>query len=191
LSHVDPNELSLLRQRHPEFLEKLFSEVNPYLFKFLASRKILAERAEDLVFDSWSVFFEKLENFQGQSSIRTFITGILINKIHEGDRAARKLQLEEDPEELMNSYFTPDGWWKQPPRNPKNLLAQREASQMIQECLEGLSGSQKDAFLLREYHEEESSEICKILGVTVTHLGVLLHRAKDKLRQCLEGRTSV
>jgi RNA polymerase sigma-70 factor (ECF subfamily) len=42
------------------------------------------------------------------------------------------------------------------------------------------------AFTLREVEGLESNEICKILDVTRTNLGVLLHRARTWLRRCLE-----
>ncbi len=44
------------------------------------------------------------------------------------------------------------------------------------------------AFILREVQEFESKEICKILEVTVTNLGVLLYRARNRLRECLEAK---
>jgi RNA polymerase sigma-70 factor (ECF subfamily) len=33
----------------------------------------------------------------------------------------------------------------------------------------------------------EAEEICKILDVTATNMGVLMHRARIRLRECLEG----
>ncbi len=58
----------------------------------------------------------------------------------------------------------------------------------IEECLEGLPTKQRMAFILREVQELESKEVCKILEVTVTNLGVLLYRARNRLRECLEAK---
>ncbi len=44
------------------------------------------------------------------------------------------------------------------------------------------------AFLLREVEELDTEEICNILEVTRTNLGVLLHRARTRLRECLEAK---
>ena len=44
------------------------------------------------------------------------------------------------------------------------------------------------AFILREVQELESEEVCKILDVTLTNLGVLLSRARNRLRECLEKK---
>ena len=44
------------------------------------------------------------------------------------------------------------------------------------------------AFVLREVEDLSTVEICKILDVTRTNLGVLLYRARNRLRECLESK---
>ena len=44
------------------------------------------------------------------------------------------------------------------------------------------------AFVLREVQGYATDEICKILSVTVTNLGVMLYRARNRLRECLEAK---
>jgi RNA polymerase sigma-70 factor (ECF subfamily) len=41
-------------------------------------------------------------------------------------------------------------------------------------------------FLMREHLGVETKEICKELGVTSTHAWVLLYRARQALRECLQ-----
>ncbi len=43
-------------------------------------------------------------------------------------------------------------------------------------------------FTLREMDDIELDEICRLLGLTQTNLGVILHRARKQLRNCLAGR---
>ena len=47
---------------------------------------------------------------------------------------------------------------------------------------------QRMAFVLREVRELTTEEICKILEVTSTNLGVLLQGGRNRLRECLENR---
>jgi RNA polymerase sigma-70 factor (ECF subfamily) len=54
--------------------------------------------------------------------------------------------------------------------------------------LEGFPTQQRTAFALREVEGLVSEEICKILNVTRTNLGVLMFRARNRLRECLEAR---
>jgi len=41
--------------------------------------------------------------------------------------------------------------------------------------------------MLREFIELESHEICDAVGISVTNLNVTLHRARLRLRTCLEN----
>lgn len=44
-----------------------------------------------------------------------------------------------------------------------------------------------DAFSLRELEDQDTAAICKSLGITETNLWVMLHRARLRLRGCLES----
>jgi RNA polymerase sigma-70 factor (ECF subfamily) len=183
--------LQLLKKRDKPFLEKLFLEVNPYLVRVSLANGIEADQAKDLIHQTWETFFINLEKFEGRSQIRTFLCGILFNKIREHRRLEKRFVYEEDSEKFMNHAFTPDGWWKVPPSDPCRIAELKETSEFVKECIEGLSEQQMTAFIMKEVEEEESESICNFMGVNVSHLRVLLFRAKDKLRTCLEGKVSV
>lgn len=189
--YIDEKTFKLLKEREPIFLKQLFIEVNPFLIRVCVANAIYNERADDVIHQTWETFFFNLEKFEGRSQIRTFICGILFNKIREHRREQGKIQYEDDSERVMSHAFTPDGWWKTTLHSPDRLVELRQSSEMIKDCLEGLSEQQKAAFVMKAVEGENSDEICNILGVNVSHLRVLLFRAKDKLRKCLEGRISV
>jgi RNA polymerase sigma factor (sigma-70 family) len=186
---IDSEIISLLKGRDPVYLKTLFLEVNPFLMRVCISNSIYDENAHDVIHQTWETFFTNLEKFEGRSQIRTFICGILFNKIREHRRQQGKTHYEEDSERVMSHAFTVDGWWSVIPHSPERIIELRQSSDLIQECLEGLSEQQKTAFIMKEVDEENSEKICNIMGVNVTHLRVLLFRAKDKLRKCLEGHT--
>ena len=58
----------------------------------------------------------------------------------------------------------------------------------LDDCLEALADRRRSAFVLREVEELPTDEICKILEVTPNNLGVLLFRARNGLRECLEAK---
>ena len=188
---IDSQQILLLKQRDPQFLKNLFENTNPYLFKLLGSQKVFGEAAEELIQETWRVFFESLDHFEGRSQIRTYISGILINKLREHRRFYQKMTSEEDSEKIYEQSFTSEGWWKKEPADPHQLLQSSELLKFIEECLEGLSDSQREAFVLKEVEQELSHNICNILNITVTHLGVLIFRSKEKLRLCMEGKLEV
>ena len=57
----------------------------------------------------------------------------------------------------------------------------------IDRCLEEAPLAQRLAFVLRDVEELTTAEICKILEVTSTNLGVMLYRVRNRLRNCLEA----
>jgi RNA polymerase sigma-70 factor (ECF subfamily) len=183
-----PEDLELLKSRDQKFLAALFLKTNPVLLRVLATNGVFSEIAEDLVHQTWERFFTNLDKFEGRSSLQTFICGILLNKIREHRRAMGKIVFDEDSETVMARSFTADGWWNVESPDPSRLVQSSQLSQLIAECLEGLTELQKAAFVLKEVEEEDSKEICNVLSITVSNLRVLIFRAKDKLRQCLEGK---
>lgn len=180
--------LILLRSRDAEFLKAVFKEVNPYLVRICLANGIFGDDVMELVHQAWEKFFINLDQFKGQSQIRTFICGILFNKIREFRRFQKRMVPEEDMQKVMDDAFTTDGWWKVAPVDPYKMLERQQTTEFVKECLDGLTEQQMSAFVMREVEEEESEDICHKMGVTGANLRVLLFRAKDKLRKCLEGK---
>lgn len=178
----------LLKRRDPQFLEASFKEINPYLSRVCFANGYSRNEVNELIQQTWEQFFLNLDKFEGRSELRTFVCGILLNKIHEYRRLQKRFIFEEDTERFMNEAFTADGWWKNPPSDPSHLLECKQITAFVKDCLDHLTEQQKAAFLLKEIEDENSTRICNILGVTVTHLRVLLFRAKEKLRRCLDGK---
>lgn len=188
LKDINHNELlQLIRSRDAETLRLLFSDLNPILIKIAYANQIFKPHTEDLIHQTWHKFFENFEAFEGRSSLSTFITGILINKIREHRRAEKKYVYEEDGEKIYSQSFTSDGWWIVEPTSPDAWIESLEIKNMIESCLDGLTEQQKTAFVLKEIEEESSENICNYLDISVSNLRVLIFRAKDKLKSCIQG----
>ena len=78
--------------------------------------------------------------------------------------------------------------WMGPPLSVDAEVYAAEVRQGIDGCLDRVPTNQRMAFNLREIEGMDTEEICKILEVTRTNLGVLLHRVRNRLRECLEAR---
>jgi RNA polymerase sigma-70 factor (ECF subfamily) len=180
--------LALLKGRDREFLDKLFREVNPYLNRVCMANGIGQEDVSELIHQTWEKFFSNLEKFEGRSRISTFICGILFNKIREHRRLQKRFVFEEESQTFMDQAFTPDGWWKNAPSDPYRITESKQTAELIRDCLEGLTEQQITAFVMKEVEEETAEEICHVLDVNISHLRVLIFRAKDKIRKCLEGK---
>ena len=128
----------------------------------------------------------KVENFQGRSHIRTYLFGIMYNKIKELWRSNKKYTQEDDMEQI--NFFDPHGEYLTVPLDPSNWMESNEFLIILEEELQKLPSNQRIAFSLKEIQGETTEEICNIMDITSTNLGVLIYRAKLSLRKRLEDR---
>lgn len=143
--------------------------------------------AEDVVQSVFAAYLSAPGKFEGRSSLKTYLFGILYNKAREAGRL-RGRELATDPgDAIFEGGFASGGHWLPGmPKGPDDEAASAELAVQLAECLEGLPAEQRAAFLLKEVEREPSSAVCNVLGVSATHLRVLLFRARVKLRSCLE-----
>jgi len=57
---------------------------------------------------------------------------------------------------------------------------------VLEACLEKLPEKTARVFMMREWLELDTEEICKELGLTASNLWVVLYRARLRLRECLD-----
>ncbi len=72
--------------------------------------------------------------------------------------------------------------------NPEGAVHNQQFWRVFEACLDHLPGQQARLFMMREFVEMETPEICRTLDITVSNLNVSLHRARLRLRECLEDR---
>ena len=95
----------------------------------------------------------------------------------------------EDGVDLDELLFQPSGHWREMPEDwgdPEAALRQLDFMRVLEACVEQLPGQQGRLFMMREWLELDTEEICKLLAITPTNLWVMLHRARLRLRECLQ-----
>lgn len=150
--------------------------------------------AEDAVSETLVAALAKPQSFGNRSQLRTWLVGILKHKIIDLLRLQkREVTLAADEgdggEELEALAFRADGHYVQQPAdwgNPEQDLGSRQFMAVLEACTEKLPPAMGRVFLMREWLELSSDEICKELQLTPTNLYVQLHRARLRLRECLE-----
>jgi RNA polymerase sigma-70 factor (ECF subfamily) len=166
-----------------------------HLLKFAVLQVRDRAAAEDLVQDTFAAAIAALERFEGRSSLRTWMTRILLNKIADHLRASgREFSIDahagEDAESI-DAFFQANGRYVEAPQaweNPDEALSQSEFFEVLQNCTGSLSATAARVFLLREMMGHTVEEICKELGISESNCSVLLHRSRIRLRACLEKK---
>lgn len=167
-----------------------------YLLKFALLQVPRKEVAEDIVQDVLMAAMKGAGGFSGRSSVRTWLTAILANKIVDyWRRAPREVSIEAlgeaDGADSVEAMFRENGGFVSVPqawRNPEDSLTDKRFFETLQSCLGRLPESGRRVFLLRELMGLSIEEICTQLDLSATNCSVLLHRARMRLRSCLEDR---
>ena len=182
------DEVSRVRRRDQEALEAIARKVAPRLLRAARAAGLPPEAAEDAVQSVFLLFITKANQYDGRASVQTWLFGMLFNKIAEWRRATAREQAAVDIEAIMDARFDRQGNWVRPPRMPDADAAADQLLRWLDKCLEALPERRRSAFVLREIEQLQADEICKILEVSRNNLGVLLFRARNAVRECLETK---
>lgn len=188
MSKLDQGLLDRLRRRDPEALRAVVDEHARRLYRAARGMGFTVEEAEDLSQDVLVTFIESLDRFEGRARITTWLFGILHHKAQERHRSRARDELNDSIDAVFEAQFDTRGNWIRPPTAPDRAVSAQQAREAIRECLDGLPPLQREVFHLRQVEELSAAEAGNVLAQTVTYIGVLLHRARMRLRACLEGK---
>lgn len=171
-----------------------------YLFNYAMVRVNDAEKAEDLVQETFLAGLKGKDRFRGESTEQTWLTSILKRKIidlYRKQYSSRETSMDahgKDPDDgaFYRSEDPFKGHWQEGkgPHShsllPEGKLEEEELAGYIRQCIEALPPQLAAAFIMKMIDEEDSEQICKELGITPSNLWVMLHRARLRMRDCLQ-----
>jgi RNA polymerase sigma-70 factor (ECF subfamily) len=168
--------------------------LRPQLLRFARTQLRNDAWAEDAVSESMIAALERPAAFAGQAQLKSWLIGILkhklVDQLRRNTREATIL-VGEDGEDLDDEMFLPDGHWREAPQDwgdPDAVCSRKEFFEVLQACCDHLPPVQARVFMMREWLELDSGEICTKLEITAGNLWVILHRARLRLRDCLQAR---
>lgn len=168
------------------------------MLKFATLQLSDAHLAEDAVQEALIGALKNVRSFGGRAALKTWVFAILKNKIadtlRQRQRLAEASQLlhQDEEDEDFSELFDARSFWQADERpaawgDPEAAMRGQQFWQVFETCLEHLPGQQARVFMMREFIEMESDEICTAVGISVSNLNVMLHRARLRLRECLEN----
>jgi len=194
--HVDAELIALLKAKDEKTIESLVRENTKYLLYMTRKYGIGKDLEGEAIQNTWETFISKVDNFEGRSKVRTYLTGILFNKIRELRRSEGKHKAEgysktDVYDGVWENKFDSSGSWIVKPDSPEDFSLKAETMDIINNCLDALPENQKMVFSLKEVDGVSNSEISKMLNQSISNIGVLLFRAKNKLRDCISVARSL
>lgn len=203
VTYTEQELIARLRQGDEGAFDELVNKHHGALIRMAMGYVADREVAEEVVQDTWMAVIQGLGRFEGRSSLRTWIFGIMIHKAK--DRGVREKRhttfsafesFDDDGEEIVDpSRFHQSGeWaghWALPPQpwdeqTPEKLLAGRQAVNAMERAIDALPPTLKEVLVLRDIEGVDAKEVCDILRITEMNLYVRLHRARERVRAAVE-----
>ena len=154
---------------------------------FVPSRAV----AEEVVQDTWMGVVRGIGNFEGRSSLRTWLFRILVNRARTaGTRERRSVAIGDAEPAVDPSRFDEAGAWQSPPEQwveeADDRLRSGKLAGRVRSVIEELPARQREVVTLRDVEGLSSDEVCHVLEITDGNQRVLLHRGRSRVRQVLE-----
>ncbi|MEM7385214.1 MAG: sigma-70 family RNA polymerase sigma factor [Verrucomicrobiota bacterium] len=159
-----------------EWVDRFGDSLYAFAFQKTADR----HSAEEAVQETFLRGMKKLDSFEGRSSLKTWLTGILINVVRENSRLSERLSLipisnEESPMTLKDLRQLP----------PDEAIERSEFWEMVDHCLEQLPVKTAGIFWDKEVEGKPTQEIAQEWNTTGNNIWVTLHRARKYMQECM------
>ncbi len=149
--------------------------------------------AEDLVQDTLMAVVEQHPKRRGDSSLHTWATAILKNKVADWYRSPTRKRFvyinEEDHDAALDALYSAAGSYVEPIpawQQPDNFTEQKQMMTVLERCVSCLPRQAGRVFMMREWLGFDTAEICERLGVSSDNCRTILHRARMALRGCMQ-----
>jgi RNA polymerase sigma-70 factor, ECF subfamily len=151
--------------------------------------------AEEAVQDTWLALISGISEFEGRSSLKSWIFAILANvartKARKNGRTVTFTDMGYNDPAVDTDRFSGDGTWLSPPGQwyaitPERILGGKQLLIHVLAILETLPPAQRAVVTLRDLEGLAPEEACSILEITEANQRILLHRGRSRVRLELE-----
>lgn len=165
-----------------ELFEILLRRHNQLLFRVLRGYLKENVEVEDAMQNAYLKAFDKLYQFQGNSSFSTWLIRIGINEAlarlgkKKKERMIYLYSADESPQSITQ---IPDGM------NPEKQIIRQESERLLERAIDHLPEKYRMVYILKEVQGLSNDEIAESLGITDDNVKVRFHRAKNLLKDSL------
>ena len=163
--------------------EILIRRYNEVLYKIARSFGFNHQDAEDIMQDVHVAAFTALNQFEGRSSYKTWISKIMVNKclykINHGHHT-KEIPAGEIMDTVKPIHPT------SPVADPGDSFVNNELGMILERSLQKIPVIYRTVFVLRQVQEYSVAETAEILDISPVNVKVRLNRAKALLQKELE-----
>ncbi len=199
----EPLLVAALRRREEAAFAALVRRYHSLMLRVAYLQLKDAAACEEVVQETWLAVIKGIDSFQGRSSLRTWIFRILTYQASARlERDGRLIPFSAlasadavaaEPSVEPSRFFSRDHgprpyFWVSDPREwPEDALLAAEVRAVIAAAVQQLPDSQRVVITLRDLEGWAAGEVCEALGISDGNQRVLLHRARSRVREVLDG----
>jgi RNA polymerase sigma-70 factor, ECF subfamily len=166
---------AVARVTFEEAYERHFADV----WRAARSLGVAEAEVEDVVQDVFEVVLRRLSTFEGRSSLRTWLYGVLLRVVQNRRRTRRRRPEEAD----MHEVRLPE---PRSPETPLDAMASHEASALLERLLATLTPERREVFVMVELEELSVPEIAALLNENINTLYTRLRLARADFERALD-----
>lgn len=149
------------------------------------------ESVKDIVQETFLAVSMNINTYEQKSNPKTWIFSILNNKISDYYRKKYKQGADISLDALPSNFSANEDWIKEKipmswQTEKQNLLDDSKFIEILNYCLEHLPHKFSTVINMKYFSNKKPEEICQELDISTTNMWQIMHRAKLKLRDCIE-----
>ncbi len=169
LQHISEGNQKAFRKLYALYSAKVYNTAISYVQS--------VQDAEEITQDVFTTIFRKASQFEGKSTVSTWIYRITVNRsLNFIDKRKRSASEEFNPQKMDSHSFD----------HPGIQLENKENASLLFKVIDTLAPNQKTAFILSYVEELPRQEVADIMDISLKATESLLMRAKTNLREKLE-----
>ncbi len=154
--------------------EKTYRDHYTFVWRTVRRLGVPPEEVDDVVQDVFMVVHRRLPEFEGRSSLNTWLFGIAYRVIRDH---RRKVAARQRREQLASGA--------RPPTEPDRKLSRRQAAHVLDELLATLDDDQREVMVMADVMNISAPEIAEITGAKLNTVYSRLRLARKAFERAL------
>ncbi len=162
--------------------EQIYEDYFDFVWRSARRLGIQGDAVDDVVQEVFIIVNRRLPEFEGRSSLKTWIFGVALRVVRDHRRALRR----KSPHSLYpDAAIDPELVSEGPERGPHESAAKSEAVHVLRQILDELDDDKREVFVLAELEQMTVPEIVDALGLNLNTIYSRLRAARQQFDEAV------
>jgi RNA polymerase sigma-70 factor (ECF subfamily) len=160
--------------------EQIYSEYFAFVWRTARRMGIHEAALDDVCQDVFVAIHRRLPEFEGRSSLKTWVFGFVLNVVQVHYRTLRRKSVSH---RATGEVLDPDTITDKRSPGPDDLVSRTQAADIAHELLDQLDDDKRAVFILSELEGMSAAEISEALDANVNTVYARLRAARQQFTQ--------